>query len=266
MRYTGRPMIRRAAFAAGMAAFSIYAQAPGGRAGTPQPPPNAKQSAPFDITGYWMSLITEDWRYRMLTPPKGDFAGVPLNREALKIANSWDPASDDAAGQQCRGYGAPIIMRLPGRLHIFWQDDQTLKVEADAGTQSRLFYFGTPRSQGGDWQGVSQASWEFMPPPIAATDGGRTGLGRVDKQAGSLKVVTTKFRPGYLRKNGVPYSADAVVTEYYDRVSEPNGDSHLVITTRVEDPTYLTQPFLMSSHFEKQVDASGWNPTPCLVK
>jgi hypothetical protein len=157
-------------------------------------------------------------------------------------------------------------MRLPGRLHISWQDDQTLKVEADAGTQTRLFYFDMPRGQGGDWQGVSQASWEFMPPPIAATDGGRTSLGRVDKEAGSLKVVTTKFRPGYLRKNGVPYSADAVVTEYYDRVSEPNGDSHLVITTRVEDPTYLTQPFLMSSHFEKQVDASGWNPTPCLVK
>jgi hypothetical protein len=174
-----------------------------------------------------MSLITEDWRYRMLTPPKGDFAGVPLNREALKIANSWDPASDDAAGQQCRGYGAPVIMRLPGRLHISWQDDQTLKVETDSGTQTRLFYFGTPRSQGGDWQGVSQASWEFMPPPIAATDGGRTGLGRVDKQAGSLKVVTTKFRRGCLRKNGVPYSADAVVTEYYDRLSEPNGDFHL---------------------------------------
>jgi hypothetical protein len=266
-RYTGSFFL---AATASLVVVGAYAQGPGGRGGPPQPPLTAKESAPFDITGYWVSLVSEDWRYRMLTPPKGDYAGVPLNAEARKIANAWDPAQDEAAGEQCKSYGAPVIMRLPGRLHITWQDDQTLKVETDAGTQTRFLYFGSGApsgpSQGGGWQGVSQASWELMPGAIVVTDGGRTGLGRADRRGGSLKVITTKLKPGYLRKNGVPYSANAVVTEYYDRVSEPSGDSHLVITTRVEDPAYLTQPFLMSSHFQKQVDASGWNPTPCLAK
>ena len=256
-----------ARFLVALAAFSLYAQQFPGRGASPAGPPlTAKEAAPFDITGYWVSLITEDWRYRMLTPPNGDFVGVPLNAEARKIASAWDPAKDEASGDQCKGYGAPAIMRLPGRVHITWQDDQTLKVETDAGTQTRMFYFGTPRSQGGDWQGVSQASWEFMPGAIVVTDGGRTGLGGRDRRGGSLKVVTTKFKAGYLRKNGVPYSANAVLTEYYDRVNEPDGDSHLVVTGRLEDPSYLTQPFLMSEHFQRQADVSGWNPTPCLAK
>ena len=81
-----------------------------------------------------------------------------------------------------------------------------------------------------------------------------------------MKVVTTKFKPGYLRKNGAPYSANAVLTEYFDRVTEPNGDSYLVVTSTVEDPTYLNQPLLLSTPFKKQADASGWKPTPCTSK
>ena len=243
-----------------------YAQGQEGRGGVPQPPRTAKESAPFDISGYWVSIVTEDWRYRMFTPPKGDYAGVPLNAEARKIADAWDPAKDEASGDECKSYGAPAIMRLPGRLHIAWQDDQTLKVETDTGKQSRLFYFGSPQSQGGDWQGVSQAAWEFLPTTIAVIGGARTGLGAADRRGGSLKVVTTKLKPGYLRKNGVPYSANAVMTEFYDRVSEPNGDSYLLITGRLEDPTYLSQPYLTSEHFQKQADASAWNPTACVAK
>ena len=80
---------------------------------------------------------------------------------------------------------------------------------------------------------------------------------------GGMKVVTTKMKPGYLRKNGVPYSANAVVTEYVDRVNESNGDSWLIVKTIVDDPQYLTQPFITSTHFKKQNDATGWNPTAC---
>ena len=83
---------------------------------------------------------------------------------------------------------------------------------------------------------------------------------------GSMKVVTTHLRPGYLRKNGVPYSADAVVTEYYTRTNEPNGDSWLIVTTVVEDRKNLNQPFITSTHFKKQADATGWNPTPCSAR
>jgi len=202
-----------------------------------------------------VSVVVEDWRYRMLTPRKGDYQGLPLNAEARKAADAWDPAKDEAAGDQCKSYGAPNLMRMPGRIHVTWQDDQTLKLESDAGMQTRTFYFGSPKIQGGDWQGVSEASWEQL------------SLGRGGPLlTGSLKVVTTKLKPGYLRKNGVPHSANATLTEYYDQVSEPNGDQYLVITTTLDDPVYLIQPYLTATHFKKQADASGWNPAPCAAR
>jgi len=235
----------------------LCAQGRGGRGAVPPPPlPTGKAGAMVDITGYWEALITRDWRYRIMTPPKGDYQGLPLNAAGRAAADAWDQAKDEASGEQCRSYGAANLMRMPGRLHITWQDDQTLKLETDAGTQTRLFYFGTPPGQGADWQGVSQASWESFP-----------GVGRSPATVtGSLKVVTTKLKPGYIRRNGVPYSANAVLTEYFDRTNEPNGDSHLIVTTTVEDPAYLAQPYLTSTPFKKQADASGWNPTPCAVK
>lgn len=231
------------------------AQGRGDRGGPPQPARAAKEAAPVDITGYWLSIVTEDYRYRMLTPPKGDYAGLPLKPEARKIADLWDPTKDEASGGQCSSYGAANIMRMPGRLRITWQDDQTLKLETDAGMQTRVFYFGAPQGQGGDWQGLSKASWEVVPAGRGQTPAG-----------GSLKVVTTKMKPGYLRKNGVPYSANAVLTEYFDRINEPTGSVYLVVTTTVEDPLYLAQPYQTSVHFKQQADSSGWNPTPCTAR
>jgi hypothetical protein len=234
-------------------ASSVYGQAP------PQPPASPKAAAPIDLTGYWVSLVTEDWRYRMLTPPKGDFVSVPLNPAGRQAAGQWDPSKDEAAGEQCRAYGAGGIMRVPGRLHITWQDDNTVKLETDAGTQTRMFYFGTPATQGGDWQGVSTASWDRSASPMGLPPG-------PPPNRGSLKVVTTKMKAGYLRKNGIPYSANAVITEYYDRFDVPGGDSLLVVSTEIVDPAYLSQPYWTSTHFKKQNDASAWNPTPCSAR
>jgi hypothetical protein len=218
--------------------------------------------APIDVTGYWVSLVTEDWRYRMLRPPKGDYVGVPLNPAGRQAADTWDPARDEATGEQCKAYGVGGIMRMPGRLHITWQDDETIKLEADAGTQARTLVFGTPRGQGSDWQGLSSASWDR-----SASAMGTGGIfPGATARGGSLKVVTTRMKPGYLRKNGVPYSADAVITEYFDRFDVPNGDSLLVVSTEVVDPAYLAQPFWTSTHFKKQNDAAGWNPTPCVTR
>src|SRR5213079_2943230 len=178
----------------------------------PPPPPNARTAAPIDFTGQWVSVVTEDWRYRMITPPKGNYAGVPLNDAARKIADRWDPAKDEAAGAQCKSYGAANIMRVPARLHITWENDQTLKLETDAGMQTRLFYFGTPQGQGGTWQGISKASWEFDAGFGLPAERFDRGFGtQVRPQGGTMKVVTTRLRPGYLRKNGIPYSAEAVV-------------------------------------------------------
>jgi hypothetical protein len=221
----------------------------------PGPASTGRAAAPEDLTGYWVSLVTEDWRYRMVTPAKGDYEGIPVNAEGKKLADAWDPAKDEAARNQCKSYGAPSIMRVPGRLHITWQDDKTLKVEADAGTQTRLFHFeGKPQGQPGKgespWQGYSIASWDHQ----AAVPGG------------SLKVVTIKARPGYLRKNGVPYGANAVVTEYFDAVKEPDGEQYLIVKTLVDDPQYLAAHFITSTHFKKETEGSGWHPTACAAR
>jgi len=80
---------------------------------------------------------------------------------------------------------------------------------------------------------------------------------------GSLKVVTTNLRPGYLRKNGVPYSENTTVTEFWDLFKEPNGEEWITITTVVEDPVYLTRSWENSLEFKKEPDGSKWDPTPC---
>ena len=250
---------RRLGFALLCLALSLspgagYGQGRGGRGG--QPPQTPKASAPIDLTGYWVANVTTDWRWRMTVPPKGDYQGLPLNAAGQKLADTWDPAKDEAAAEQCRSYGAPGILRIPGRIHITWRDEQTLKLETDAGQQVRLFYFGTPSGQGGDWQGVSQASWDMVPGPA-----GIRGVTLVP--SGALKVVTTKFRPGYLRKNGVPYSSNGTLTEYFDLIQEPSRDEYLVVSITFEDPPYLNNKYETAVNFKKQADAAGWNPTPC---
>src|SRR5215831_9996268 len=124
-------------------------------------PGTARAISPIDLTGNWVSIVTEDWRFRMVTPPKGDYASVPLNAAARAVADKWDPAKDEADGNACKSYGAAAIMRVPGRLHISWQDDTTVKIETDAGQQTRLLHFtGTPAGEP-SWQGYSAAEWEF---------------------------------------------------------------------------------------------------------
>jgi hypothetical protein len=229
----------------------------GGRGG---PPATPKQAAAIDLTGYWVSVITEDWKFRMVTPRKGIYETLTLNAEGRRVGDTFDPAKDEAAGEQCRAYGAANIMRLPGRLHITWETDTTLRVDTDTGTQTRLFHFGNAPAPAGEptWQGYSAATWEY------AAGGGRGGPGQA--RTGNLIVVTTNLRPGYVRKNGAPYSKSAVVTEYYDLNTMPNGDQWITVTTRVEDPVYFTRPLLTSSDFKRLPDSSGWNPTPCSAR
>ena len=221
------------------------------------------------MTGYWVSVITEDWRWRMVTPARGDFAAVPMNAAAKKLAMAWDPAKDEADGNQCKAYGAAAIMRTPTRLHITWQDDRTLQVETDNGTQTRVWHFGGTPPAGGErtWQGYSTARWEAPLRGPGAPEVFPVGLlPREGTRGRSLEVVTTQLRPGYLRKNGIPYGANAVVKEYYDSFTETNGDTWLIVTTIVEDPEFLTSPFVTSSNFKKQADATGWTPTPCTAR
>jgi len=229
----------------------------GGQAGPPQTP---KAAAPIDLTGTWVPLITEDWRVRMVTPKKGDYESVPITPEGRKVADGWDPAKDEAAGQQCKAYGAAAVMRMPGRIRISWENDTTLKVETEAGTQTRRLQFIPPTQQPPaatpSIQGLSVASWEAV--------GGR-GTAR----AGDLKVVTRNLTPGYLRKNGVPYTGNAVVTEWFDVVggAPPNNNTtYMVINTEVYDPLYLSQPFLTSTHFKKLPANATFTPEACSAR
>jgi hypothetical protein len=274
-------------------AVSVSAQRGQGRGG---PPPAPRAAAPVDLTGYWVSVVTEDWRFRMVTPPKGDYASVPLNAEARRVADAWDPSKDGA----CDAYGAAAIMRMPGRLHITWQDDNTLKIDTDAGQQTRLLHFGAPRAASGErtLQGYSVAEWgrgggpagfggfggfggNTAPPDAAAPAAGRgappapAGRGAPPAAAAAptpgrgpaprwapLKVVTTQMRPAWLRKNGVPYSENAVMTENFIRFAD-GGDEWFTVVTVVEDPTYLTQSFITSTNFKREADGSRFKPVAC---
>lgn len=256
MSHTSRRLIGLAAVAT--LAFQVHAHAQRGRGGAPTvPAPRA--AAPIDLTGQWVSLITEDWRYRQFTPARGDYGGWPLLPPARALAESWDPARDEARGEQCKAYGAAGLLRLPTRMRLSWQDEATLKLETDAGMQVRLFRFSGTPDPGGGWQGTSTASWEYPRTAFAGRGGGQAA-------GGSLKVVTSKMRPGYLRRNGVPYSANAVLTEHFDRFDVPGGDALLVVWAEVVDPEYLATPVWTSQQFKREHDQARWNPTPCAVR
>jgi hypothetical protein len=240
------------------AALAPPADAQPAPAATQKPPATPRSAAPFDLTGNWVSVVTEDWRWRMVIPRKGDYSSVPLTEAGRKGADTWDPSSMSADG--CKPYGAAAIMRVPGRLRIAWENDTTIRIDTDAGQQTRLLRFdGTLKAPPGPtWQGHSVAEWDVIRQPGGLGVSLQTAPGRM----GSLKVVTTNMRGGYLRTNGVPYSANAVMTEYFDRLSA-YGDEWLVVLTTIEDPLNLNQPFITSSHFKREPDGSKWMPSPC---
>ena len=257
----------------------------GGRGAAVRTP---RASALVDLTGTWVSVVSEDWRWRMVTPLVGDVASIPVSAEARKAAKGWSLARDNAAGLQCKAFGVGGIMRQPGRVRISWQDDSTLKLEFDAGTQTRLLHFERSQTPPAEktWQGFSIAEWQGpgvraaeAPPgpgagpdgPVVVPGGGGRGLrggppprsGGATSLGASVKVVTTGQREGYLRKNGVPYSERAVITEHFNRLPQTNGLDILLVTTIVEDPVYLTQPFYTSSHFTKEPNDAKFSPSPC---
>jgi hypothetical protein len=239
-----------------VAVHTVDAQPP------PAPPPtpaNPREAAPIDLTGQWVAIVNEDWRWRMVTPPKGDYASVPLNDEGRRVADQWEPSQDGA----CEAYGAAALLRMPTRVRIRWDGNERLVVETDAGRQVRNLDFGpSAPAAARSLQGLSTARW--VTPPRAAGGPGLAGAGAVIARTGGyLEVKTTNLAPGWLRRNGVPYSEDAAVTEYFARFAAPNGDEWLMVTTIVDDPRYLTQRYVTSSHFRREAEGGRWNPRAC---
>lgn len=253
----------RTLVAVGIAMAPAFAQPPR----PPAPKLSPREAAPVDLTGYWVSVVSEDWRWRMVTPALGDFAGIPFTPEGGRVGKQWDPAKDEASGDVCKAYGTAAIMRLPGRLHITWQDDATLKIETDTGMQTRLLKFDAKPADdlAASRQGFSVAQWE-QPERGIGTPRAGFGATRDGNKGKALEVVTTHLLPGYLRKNGFPVSGNVVVKEDFDLFTERTGQPWFVVTTIVEDPVYLQEPFVTSSNFKKQADAAGWHPRPCSAR
>jgi hypothetical protein len=249
-------------FAAAVVALTPVAGAVLAQQAQPPAPPSPRAQSPIDLTGQWVSLVTDDWRWRMVTPPKGDVLYLPVNEAGRKMAADWDPARDAAAGEACRAYGAGGIMHLPGRIRISWENDTTLKLETDTGQQTRLFNFGNTAQPPAEptFQGFSRAVWELP-------GGGGRGRGRgpaVGPRPGaSLRVTTTRMKLGYYRRNGVPYGPNAAMTEWFTTLSEPDGNTYLLVTKILEDAQYLNAPYVRSVQFKKENSTAGWNPTPC---
>jgi hypothetical protein len=236
----------------------------GGRGGGPVGP--ARTTAPVDLTGTWVSIVTEDWEWRMRTPAKGDYTSVPLTPQARQVADTWDMSKDG----MCEAYGVGGLMRMPTRLRISWQDDNTLKIESDAGQQTRLLHFAVPGAPAPasanaprTLQGTSVATWVRSGGAFDAfLERGAAGGG--SQRWGSLRVVTTNMLPGWVRRNGVAYTQNAVVTEHFTRFTHPDAGDWFVVTTAIDDPqTFAQNPFITSSNFKKEPNDAKWSPVPC---
>jgi len=285
---------------AALAATLMFCQAaPAAQPARPGPSsdsvPSAEQAALIDLTGNWVSVIDEDWHVRMITPAKGDFIEVPLNAAARKLAGDFNPALYGGANYQwsaiidCRAYGAPALMHMPTRLHISWASPQVLRIQSDWGGQTRLLHFAAGEPYGDrqqaeaaaadqaagaapSLQGFSLAVWQQPYPdnapayqhvPLRGAGRGMPAGPTAAPPGGALVVVTGNLAPGWLRRNGVPYSSRTRLTEYYHAFKDPAGTDWFDVTTEVVDPQYLTRPFYTSSDFQRESNGSKWSPHPC---
>ncbi len=233
--------------------------------------------SPIDITGNWVAVITEDWHVRMITPAPGYLAGLPLSNRGRESANAFDIEQFRESGQACQAYGAPVLLREPGRLQISWQDGDTLRIDMDSGEQSRFLHFDNPPQPGApSLQGLSLAEWQYaggfdpqrqLLNPDQGT-GRRTLNQRTPAQqmvGGKLYVETGNLSAGLLRKNGVPYSSETEVKEYFNTLTEADGTEWLIVTTIVRDPVNLLVEYITSSNFRREADNAGWDPRPCTL-
>jgi len=226
VRSEGKSILFRKVFFSLAGVFLISAEAP--------------FAAPLDLTGYWEPLITEDYKLRMHGVKKGDYNGIALTDAAKAIADRYRPdaGAEELLLDKCVPHGAVRILFTDTRLHIT-RDNNVITTELEAEGQTRRFYLDNRKWPGGElqWQGHS----------IAYPDG-----------KSMLTVITRHMRPGLLRSNGIPYSEEAVLTEHYTR----HGDYFTVIQV-VEDPGYLTEPFITSTSFRKIPKPDDWQMGSC---
>lgn len=182
-------------------------------------------------------------------------------RGTLRFADAWKSAPDIAAGRQCEAYGAPAVMQIPERLHIAWQDDETLRVQTDEGMQTRLLHFDAASSDPASpsLQGTSRSRWAMF---ALTNPAGAAAPQSPAQRYGTLVVTTGHLMPGLLRKNGVPYSAHTQLSEYW-KLHDLRTTRWLLISSKVTDPEYLAAPYVYDSIFQQEPDGARWAPSAC---
>ncbi len=197
--------------------------------------------AETDLTGYWAPIMHEDRIFRTAGPSPRDYSGLPINDAARAIADVWNPEDNYKPENQCEMHGAAYIMRSPLRFELSYDDADTIsiKIELEMGRERKIYLAGRAREPG------------------PATDMGHS-VGRWDGD--TLTVTTTHMRQKYIRRNGVPNSEEAVMTEHFVR----HGDL-LTLISIIEDPVYLTTPLIRSVSFNLLDQEFKWIRFPCEV-
>ena len=201
--------------------------------------------AQVDLTGEWNPRFHEDQPERIPGPEIGDYLGLPISDAARMRAEIWDASLLTLPEHQCKPHPSDYGIRGPANLRI-WK-------EIDRESQQLIAYH-THIS----WMAPERTIWmdgRPHPPDYAAHTWQGFSTGKWD--GNTLTVTTTHLKIGWIRRNGVPRSDRATVTEHFIR-----HDDHLTVVTIVDDPVYLTEPFIRSTDFildlNQQID-----PYPC---
>jgi hypothetical protein len=196
--------------------------------------------ADADLTGYWDNIIQEDFGYRLAGPAVGDYSGLPINDAAKAIADNWDPEDGYKPENQCKMHGAAYIMRSPIRFFLEYEDEVTIsiKIELEMGRERKIYLDGRPAEGPPTEMGHSVGVWN----------------------GDMLTVTTTNMTEKYIRRNGVPNSEQAVMTEHFIR-----HDNYITLISIIEDPVYLTEPLIRSVSYRKRDDEFKWVRYDCEV-
>ena len=192
------------------------------------------------MTGQWVAVVNEDWRWRMVTPPVGDTASLPLNERGRAAAAAWDLERDKAEGNLCKAFAGPGLSGNPRASGSTGRMADSLRLEFDAGRQVRLFEFAPGPSAERSLRDTPKRSG-FVGRSRAACSASAHRQRRIARRAHDAA------RGGYLRPNGVPFSERATVKEFFSTFTLPgDAGAWLIVTTVVTDPEYLTTELVIS--------------------
>lgn len=188
--------------------------------------------AQTDLSGNWGPRYHEDFPERIPGPELVNYLGLPINEAARQWALSWDPSRLTLEEHQCQVHVSPYIYRGPLQLRIWEERDRqtqaliAIKNYISTYEQTRTIWMdGRPHPAdyaAHTWQGFSTGKWE----------------------GDMLTVTTTHIKQGWIRRNGLPESDRATLTEHFIR--HGNYLTHISVVT---DPVYLTEPLIKSQNF-----------------